>query len=270
MLEDEGRAWLAGVAGDIEALLREMTTLARVQGPAAEALARASREVAASAREPGQVSGPRAWAGASRRWAEELTADVVAEGVSRALRHQQEDWLSGPTQRRGYSGVAGTGYGRMGATLTGRGERSQTYGAIGGAIGYAIAGPAGAFVLGALGGLLGGKRDRSEQQQARAWLNTPEEFEIQAYLYNLARTGAGQPSVLPGPWRSGEELRGKRFGTGASAPVVQVQIAPGAIQITGQGEEAGQEAARAFAGQLGRALLLNSVLAPAAGWVGDL
>jgi hypothetical protein len=52
-------------------------------------------------------------------------------------------------------------------------------------------------------------------------------------------------------------------------PVV-VTMSPGAVQITGQGQEAGERAARAFAGALGRALRLNSVVVPAAGLGGDL
>jgi hypothetical protein len=56
----------------------------------------------------------------------------------------------------------------------------------------------------------------------------------------------------------------------APASRVVVNMTAGAVQITGQGEEAGDRAARAFAGALGRVLRLNSVVVPAAGMGGDV
>ncbi len=51
-----------------------------------------------------------------------------------------------------------------------------------------------------LGGILGNsaKKKANEQAKARQWLNAPEEFEIQAYLYNLGRMGAGRTSIWAG------------------------------------------------------------------------
>lgn len=202
----------------------------------------------------------------------ELTAEAVEVGFLRALRRDslldERDSEGGLLSRSSGGYLPGTGYGRTGATLTGRGARAQTYGAIGGAIGYAVGGPIGGIIGGMLGGLLGGDDDeeaRKEELQ-RQWLNDPEGFEIQAYLYHLARTQGG---TSLSPWRSRLtpvfpfpsvlQQRG--------SPVI-VQLAPGAVQITGQGQEAGEMAARAFAGALGRALELNRVVVPAAGWGG--
>jgi hypothetical protein len=220
----------------------------------------------------------------------ELTAEAIEVGVLRALR--RDALLAAPELPAAASsllglpkgrGIPGTGYGRMGASVTGTGARAQLYGTVGGAIGYAVGGPVGAILGGMLGGLFGGDDDdteRARQQQQeelrRQWLNTPEGFEIQAYLYNLTRNYAITRSLVPartaaaqtafpwsGPWLSGTP-------SGRQIESVVVTMAPGAVQITGQGQEAGEHAARAFAGALGRVLRLNSVVVPAAGMGGDL
>jgi hypothetical protein len=176
--------------------------------------------------------------------------------------------------------ISGTGYGRMGASVTGSGARSQLYGTIGGAIGYAVGGPVGAILGGMLGGLFGGgggddhraEQARQQEELRRQWLNTPEGFEVEAYLYNLTRNYAATRSLVPaavfgGP--SGFPSSGRTISARSTSPVV-VTLSPGAVQITGQGQEAGERAARAFAGALGRVLRLNSVVVPAAGLGGDL
>lgn len=213
----------------------------------------------------------------------ELTAAAVEIGFLRALR--RDSLLSGvetagdgspllrlPSGR----GIPGTGYGRMGARMTGSGKSAQLYGTIGGAIGYAVGGPVGAVLGGMLGGLFGGGDDDEEErrrEEERQWLNSPEAFEIQSYLYNLATAYAvtWRPDAKRGgaltsafAWPSGSMLGGGRGGQ------ISVNMSPGAVQIVGQGEEGGERAARAFAGALGRVLRLNSVVVPAAGMGGDV
>ena len=140
--------------------------------------------------------------------------------------------------------MRGAGYGRFGASITGSGQRSQTYGAIGGIIGYALGGPIGGVVGGMLGGLFGGRsRSSSRPPLERSWLNTPEGFEIEAYLYNLRRAGA--------------------FNSIGSKPRVRVDRVE--ININGQGAQAGMEAGRAFAAFLGKQVALNSAVAMAPG-----
>jgi hypothetical protein len=213
-------------------------------------------------------------AGAAGIRGQELTAEAVEAGFVRALRRESllggGEAASAGGSSWGLPGgsIPGTGYGRTGASLTGHGARAQTYGAIGGAIGYAVGGPIGGLLGGMLGGLLGDDDDdaRRKEELRRQWLNDPEGFEIEAYLYHLARAGGTAP-------------RGSLFSSSMpllpawplprwSGSSVVVQLAPGAVQITGQGEEAGESAARAFAGALGRALELNRVVVPAAGWGG--
>ena len=60
-----------------------------------------------------------------------------------------------------------------------------------GMMGFTVAGWPGAIAGLALGAILGSraKKKAAQQKKAREWLNPPEYFEIQAYLYNLARTG---------------------------------------------------------------------------------
>lgn len=204
----------------------------------------------------------------------ELTAEAIEAGFVRALRRESLLGDTAATTGGGWSWghpggqIPGTGYGRAGAAITGSGARAQTYGAIGGAIGYAIGGPIGGLLGGMLGGLLGGDDEEEQQKEElrRQWLNDPEGFEIQAYLYHLARTAVGAPrsSLYSPTWPILPAWPVTRRGGSA----VVVQLAPGAVQITGQGEEAGESAARAFAGAIGRALELNRVVVPAAGWGG--
>jgi len=204
----------------------------------------------------------------------EMTAEAIEVGFVRALRREsllgERDAASDGGSSWGLPGgsMAGTGYGRMGASLTGHGARAQTYGSIGGAIGYAVGGPIGGLIGGMLGGLLGGNDDdeRKQEELRRQWLNDPEGFEIEAYLYNLARASGGATRrAFFSPARP--TLPSWPLMRRSGSPVV-VQLAPGAVQITGQGEEAGELAARAFAGALGHALELNRVVVPAAGWGG--
>jgi hypothetical protein len=199
-------------------------------------------------------------------------AEAIEIGFVRALRRDSllgedaAELVRGPVTLPGGAGIQGAGYGRMGASITGQGQRAQLYGTIGGALGYAVGGPVGALLGGMLGGLLGGGDDHHAEEAARQeelqrqWLNTPEGFEIEAYLYNLAQAyqmtsqwGSAPAKPWTGPW----------FGQSGASWVV-VQMAQGAVQISGQGAEAGERAAREFAGALGRVLRLNSVVVPAA------
>jgi hypothetical protein len=251
---------------------------------AAETMLAASRTMLAAAAQFSSAADP-----ASAR-ARELTAEAIETGFLRALRR---DTLLGETEVAGAGSllglpsgvrVSGTGYGRVGARITGSGARAQLYGAIGGAIGYAVGGPVGAVLGGMLGGLLGGGDDDGDDEQARQealrrqWLNTPEGFEIQAYLYNLARGYSLVPSFIgtktPGPWGDLPWPTGFPWFSLPTAPRPGAQfivnMSPGSVQITGQGEQSGEQAARAFAGALGRVLRLNSVVVPAAGLGGDI
>ncbi len=244
---------------------------------AADTMLSASRTMLAAASSLSSALGPM-----GVRW-RELTAEATEIGFLRALRR---DTLLGGVEQplsagsllglpRG-TGIAGTGYGRMGARVTGEGARAQLYGTVGGAIGYAVGGPVGALVGGMLGGLFGGDDDGAEQARQeelrRQWLNTPEGFEIEAYLYNITRNIAAGRSLIPagvpvldaGSPRFGGASAGRQIGT------VVVTMSPGAVQITGEGRDAGERAARSFAGALGRVLRLNSVVVPAAGLGGDL
>lgn len=245
---------------------------------AADTMIAASRTMLAAAASLSATVGP---AGARAR---ELTAEAIETGFLRALRRES---LLGAAETPGAApsllglpstkGIPGTGYGRMGAGITGKGARSQLYGTIGGAIGYAVGGPVGAILGGMLGGIFGGDDDdaaeRARQEELRRqWLNTPEGFEVEAYLYNLTRNYVVTRSLVPARTVAAvsglSSLRGgfSRRQMGA----VVVTMSPGAVQIAGQGQESGERAARAFAGALGRALRLNSVVVPAAGLGGDL
>jgi len=238
-------------------------------GEAAEMMLAASRTMlAAASAMPG--------IGASDTRAREMTAEAVETGMLRALRR---DSLLGESDSGGAAtsllglptnkGIPGAGYGRMGATLTGHGARSQLYGTIGGAIGFAVGGPVGAFVGGMLGGLFGDDDDGAEQarqqeQLARQWLNSPGGFEEEAYLYNLAL--GTKVSAMLASLTAPAPPSGRAAALRAALSPVMVNFSPGAVQITGSGAEAGERAARAFAGELGRVLRLNSVVVPAAGF----
>ncbi|NIM07236.1 MAG: hypothetical protein GTO55_11325, partial [Armatimonadetes bacterium] len=139
--------------------------------------------------------------------------------------------------------------GRLGASITGSGERAQSYGAIGGMVGYAVGGPVGGLIGGMLGGLFGGKKKRKKAALDRSWLNTPEGFEIQGYLQNLRRAYSFSSMMTRRP----------KLG------VHQVQI-----NIYGQGAQAGLEAGRAFATFLGQQVALNSAVALAPGYGAEL
>ncbi len=248
---------------------------------AAETMLAASRTMLAAAASLSSALGP-----SGARW-RELTAEAIEVGLLRALRR---DTLLGPSESATVGSsllglptggrIPGASYGRMGASVTGSGARSQLYGTIGGAIGYAVGGPVGAILGGMLGGLFGGGDDddrraeqvRQQEELRRQWLNTPEGFEVEAYLYNLTRNYAATRSLVPAAvfgGASGFPSSGRTIAPRSTSPVV-VTLSPGAVQITGQGQEAGERAARAFAGALGRVLRLNSVVVPAAGLGGDL
>jgi hypothetical protein len=250
---------------------------------AAENMLSASRTMLAAASAISSALGP------TTARTTELLTEAIEVGFLRALRRDTllgdiEDTTAassalGLPKTRGFPG---TGYGRMGASVTGSGARAQLYGSIGGAIGYAVGGPVGAVLGGMLGGLFGGGDDdaeeaRRQEELRRQWLNTPEGFEVQAYLYNLTMRTRSTRSLVPLAQIAAE--RGfpwygfafpHRQAAQAGSLAVFVSMPPGAIQITGQGEDAGERAARAFAGALGQALRLNSVVVPAAGLGGDL
>jgi hypothetical protein len=247
-------------------------------------LAAADTMLAASQNMLAASSASSAGASGSGVLEKELFAEAVETGFLRALRRDtlaaDEDYASvsgGSLSGVRGGGIQGTGYGRMGASITGSGKRSQVYGTIGGALGYAVGGPVGALVGGMLGGLLGGDDDdeeeaRQQEELRRQWLNTPEGFEIEAYLYNLATAYRATDSLMADRFAaaaSGSPWMSLPFRQAAAAQVV-VNFPVGGVQITGQGEEAGERAARAFAGALGRVLQLNSVVVPAAAFGGDL
>jgi len=243
-------------------------------GEAADTMLEASRTMLSAA------SALTSGVGVATARARELTAEAIELGFARALR--RESLLAGTAGASstlslfglpgGY--IAGTGYGRMGASVTGHGARAQLYGSIGGAIGYAVGGPIGAVLGGMLGGWLGGDEDdaeeraRQQEELRRQWLNTPQGFEIEAYLYNLTRTYRATGSLIPAIQAFQQVSDRQVSGRGTFPPVI-VHLSPGAVQITGSGAEAGEQAARAFAGTLGRVLRLNSVVVPAAGYGGD-
>jgi len=204
-------------------------------------LTRAARDLSVAARELSSAAKTGgSGLGIAAAWREE-TAAAVASGMLTALRRAQSDPIIAPTGRE-TPGPSGGGYGRMGAMITGRGEKASTYGAIGGMLGYAVGGPIGGLVGGMLGGLFGGKKKKSKAELQRQWLNTPEGFEIQSYLYNLSRVGSSTSFR-----RGWNPVRVERVN----------------INITGSGAEAGLEAGRAFATFLGRQVALNSAVAQA-------
>jgi hypothetical protein len=208
----------------------------------------------------------------------EVTAAAVELGIIKAARKQRESGLlslTGSLPSYSQAGLPGASYGRAGASLTGEGEKAQSYGAIGGMLGYAIGGPIGGFVGGLLGGLFGGKSNKRAEEEARKWLNPPEAFEIEAYLYNLTRAyWHTRPSFpfqrrgLPASgWFSSANWPLPQWrGSGGSSFAGQTMLREGAVQINiyGQDEAAGLRAGRAAAGELGRLLELNSLVVPAA------
>ncbi len=243
---------------------------------AAEVMLAASRTMLAAASVLSSATG------VSSARERELTAEAVEAGMLRALRRDTVLGQAGDDggvlalRGSGSGGLAGTGYGRLGASVTGQGARSQFYGTLGGALGFAVGGPVGAVLGGMLGGWLGrDDDDEARREQERQWLNPPERFEIEAYLYNLQQAYAA--SATSGwrrgvSWSLGSALGSVGAGStrAVSPSAVVVSMGPGAVQITGQSAEAGERAARAFAGALGRVLRLNSVVVPAAGLGGDV
>jgi len=140
----------------------------------------------------------------------------------------------------------------LGGIVGGGDERSRQWGGLGGVLGSMVGGPIGGVVGSVLGGLFG-RGSRRRREEARKWLNTPEGFEIQAYLYNLYRRNRpylGQPgtSII-----------------GAATAAVQVMVQRGAVQITGGDSASGVQAANALISQLGRAVTLATAASAAAG-----
>ena len=225
------------VNSNIEQAGRPLAQAAQMNLEAARALTLAARELATS------MGGAGAPTGISSRW-KDATASAVASGVLLALKRAGQDSLIAPTSgSNDAGGLRGANYGRFGASITGSGAKSSTYGAIGGVLGYALGGPIGGVVGGMLGGLFGGKPKESKPPLERSWLNTPEGFEIEAYLYNLRKAGL--------------------FSGGSSRARIRVDKVE--ININGQGAQAGMEAGRAFAAFLGRQVALNSAVAMAPG-----
>lgn len=132
----------------------------------------------------------------------------------------------------------------LGGLVGGGSEQAGRYGGLGAILGYAVGGAAGGYIGSLLGGIFGGRRDRQAEERARLerlWHNTPEGFEIEAYLYRLG--AATRP-----------------------AQAVQITLQPGAVQIKGQDAEAGARAGEALIGQLGRAVELAQAASRAVGW----
>jgi hypothetical protein len=198
-------------------------------------LAQAGQESAAQARD-------------MRRLATQFGRAVVQESARASRR---TNWFGGgrtPAERVVGDFSSGA---YLGGLAGGGGEHASRYGGLGGVLGYAVGGPVGGFVGSVLGGLFGHRQDRTaqrRQQEARTWLNSPEEFEIQAYLYSLRRP------IVP------------RSAASAGGGTVKVVVQRGAVQISGQDAESGSRAGNALIGELGRAVELAQAASATQGY----
>jgi len=184
-----------------------------------------------------------------RHLATEFGKAVAQEAARQSRRNAWFGGGSNPVERVVGSYATGA---YLGSQAGGGGEHAAKYGGIGGVLGYALGGPIGGFIGSVLGGLFGKKKDTkvvAPPPESRLWRNDPEEFAIEAYLYNL-RQAYGAPHV----WRR----------TGGTS-LFHIVVERGAVQVTGQDAGAGLRAANAFMGELGRAVELAQATTGAQG-----
>jgi hypothetical protein len=128
---------------------------------------------------------------------------LVVEG-SRSQQRRDRNILEQVFPGKGYGGaVAAYGQASYLASLFGAGPYGREYAGIGSALGFLAAGPVGALAGGLLGALFGRRRDRSLQAAlSRAFLNTPEAFAIEAYLFNITENlrRFGYPALAANQW----------------------------------------------------------------------
>jgi len=129
--------------------------------------------------------------------------DPVVVESSRIQQRRERTLLDQVFPGKGWGGaLSAFGQGRYLASLLGAGPGGREMAGIGAGLGFLLAGPVGALAGGLLGGLFGKKKRRSEDEQIRRALwNTPEGYEIQAYLYNATQALKqwGLPSFVPVP-----------------------------------------------------------------------
>lgn len=142
---------------------------------------------------------------------------------------------------QGWGGaVAAFGQARYIASLLGASPEQRELAGVGAGLGFMVGGPVGALVGGLLGGLFGGRSKRREEEMRRAFWNTPEGMEMQAYLYNITQAMGqwGWPSFAPvyafGPGGRLTEGYARAYrtptGAGAGAGYLSVTEYAGAIQ----------------------------------------
>jgi len=227
------------------------------------------------------------------------TRDLVSaiRGIERVLSQEERGLLAAPTSSgslgRVLSGARVLAQATGNTTVQNVVSGAATGAALAGVLG--IAGPVGAVVRGLLGGLFGGGSSAPKEKPGREFQNTPEGFEIEAYLFNLvaAQQAAARAQYLRrqselgwlrrhqqegGGWYGGRggglwgmsdtgngDL-GEYLGFGGSQAgnqqVFVMHLGPGAVVIQSDTVEGGQ---RAFAGLVGAAVARSRVLAPGVG-----
>jgi hypothetical protein len=123
---------------------------------------------------------------------------LVVEG-SRSQQRRDRNILEQIFPGKGYGGAVAA-YSRASylASLFGAGPYGREYAGIGAGLGFLAGGPIGALAGGLLGALFGRKKDKRLQAVlSRAFLNTPEAFAIEAYLFNITENlrRFGYPSL---------------------------------------------------------------------------
>jgi hypothetical protein len=127
-------------------------------------------------------------------------SDPVIVESSRRQQSRDRTLLERVFPGKGWGGaVAAFGQGRYLAGLLGGSAEQREYAGIGAGLGFLVGGPVGALVGGLLGGLFGSKEKPREDPMQRAFWNSPEGMEIQAYLYNITQALKqwGLPSLAP-------------------------------------------------------------------------
>jgi hypothetical protein len=147
---------------------------------------------------------------------------LVVEG-SRSQQRRDRSILEQIFPGKGYGGaIAAYGRGSYLASLFGAGPYGREYAGIGSALGFLAGGPIGALAGGLLGALFGRKKDKRLQAVlSRAFLNTPEAFAIEAYLFNITENlrRFGYPSLGLNLWS-----RPTLASAAAPRPVSAVQV----------------------------------------------
>jgi len=123
---------------------------------------------------------------------------------SRRQRERDRTILEQVFPGKGYGGAVAA-YGRASylASLFGAGPYGREYAGVGAALGFLAGGPLGALAGGLLGALFGRKKDkRLRAVLSRAFMNTPEAFAIEAYLFNITENlrRFGYPSLGANQW----------------------------------------------------------------------